>query len=335
MILAGEFFEAHIMYNPELEGIIESAFNPEPSVGNEGYDPLVILPHRRLTDVHRLDTSYETDVSRFWDNELYSRSSIGNPEAMNSLMRNLGVSNSLFLSGLRIMADSIIAYDGERERIGNLRYYPPAIMTFWSGFESYIRYSSELLVITAKTLPDPVRDFLLEQETILDKRFDVYIKEKKFRPVLDRYIVLLKYGYNFEVARGDKYWQNLEAANKLRDYYTHLGMKEAPSVTSAQVLEYMESILLGIIYPSCQLKRTILSELYWLYDIWATLFEVNTEYTEQTFFKDAIIKGTFHFHCTFENVDEIKFPNQRAIYEMLKEQRARRKGRAENTEPHS
>jgi hypothetical protein len=75
-----------------------------------------------------------------------------------------------------------------------LRFYPPIILTFWSGFEAFVRRSSELMIYTSKDLPDPIIDYLRDEITTLGTT-GVINKQTRYQPVLDRYAVLLKYGF--------------------------------------------------------------------------------------------------------------------------------------------
>ena len=94
---------------------------------------------------------------------------------------------------------------------------------------------------------------------------------------------------------------------------------EPRAVSSTQVLDYMEAVMMALIWPSCELKRTLMLGIYRLYQIWASLKEYQTEYVEQPFFKDWQFKGRRMFHCNFEDVDSKRFPNS-------EEEMARSKG---------
>jgi hypothetical protein len=112
------------------------------------------------------------------------------------------------------------------------------------------------------------------------------------------------------VDRGAKHWQRLEAAGDLRDYYTHLDVTDPRSVSASQVLDFMEAVLLGIIWPSCEIRRTQLLGIYTLHGMWDSLRELTHEYTEQPLFKDwPFGDSRYMFHCPFDNVDTSRFPN--------------------------
>lgn len=297
-----------MMYEKEeLIGAIDSLFNPE--VDEDGF-VLREYPHPRITNHHHLDISYmNSSPYEGLSTHRYTRRCGNNDEDLHLLDRNMDVAIRLFESGLRLFADSIVAYYGKKDRKGPLRFYPPIIQVFWSGFEAFVRYSSELMLITVKDVPERVRDCLLDQETVLDEKAEPKIQKNKFQPVLKRYAALLRHGYSFNVNRGDTYWQNLEAANNLRDYYTHVGMRESKAITSKVVIDFMENVMMGIITPSCKLNRTLLLWVYRLYDIWAELREKSEDYVEEPFFRSIAFDAGYLFHCNFENVDKQRFPN--------------------------
>jgi len=226
------------------------------------------------------------------------------------LTRNQDVPDRLFGTASRLYADSIIEYHNKKEKEGELRFYPPVILTFWAGFETFVRHSSELLIATSNSIPTEVVNYLSEKEKYVDRKRKIS-ERPKYQGILDRYAVFLKYAYLFEVNKGDKYWQQLEKAKQLRDYYTHLDVSEPRSITSLEVLGFMESILLAIIVPSSKLQRTLMLGVYWLYDIWTTLHEYRVIYAERPFFLNWHLKEEYLFHCNFENVDEGRFKSMR------------------------
>ncbi len=293
------------MEKPTIEEI-EALFNPEPDEDGLFYRE---WPHSRIEKSHKLDTSYLKTFD--WEgSSMHPHTRICGPDEphLHSLSRNMNVSNNLFGAALRLFADSIIAYHDLDERKGNIRYYPPIIMTFWSGFETYVRYSSELLLITVDDISSVKANYLLEREIRLNKKGDEYIINK-YQPVLDRYALFLKCAYDYAVDRGNKYWQTLQTTKDLRDYYAHLDVHDPKAVSSRDVLDYMEAIMMGLIWPSCELKRTLLVGIYRLYEIWARLRELQNEYVEQPFFKDWAMDDGYMFHCNFDNVNSSRFPN--------------------------
>lgn len=287
-------------------------FHPEP---DDDETVLREFPNNRIKDIHGLDVSYMESFD--WEGSSvhkYTRLRPAEEKSLQILTKSQDVPDRLFRSALRLFADSIIEYHKKAEKEGELRFYPPILLTFWAGFETFIRYSSGLLIVTAKTLPVEVERFLSEEEKYINQKGDVAAKTKYYG-VLDRYAVFLKYAYHFDVNKGDKYWQDLVKAKELRDYYTHLDISEPRQLTSHEVLSFMEAILLSIIVPSSKLQRTLMLGVYWLYDIWTTLNEYNVKYTERPFFLNWPLKGEYLFHCNFENVDRERFPSMRERHE--------------------
>jgi len=280
-------------------------FHPEP---DEDGNPLRESPNERISTHHGLDASYMAGFA--WEgssSHAHTRRCPSDEGRIHELTRNRDVADRLFSTALRLFADSIIEYHEKDVKEGGLRFYPPIILAFWAGFETFVRHLSELLIVTAKALPVEVRQFLSEEETYLTAKGDVTSKTK-YHGVLERYAVLLKYGYNFDVKKGERYWQDLVKAKKLRDYYTHLDVSEPRELTSHEVLCFMEAILLSIIIPSCKLKKTLLLGVYWLHDIWTTLHEYNIVYSERPIFLDWHLKEEYLFHCNFVNIDQKRFP---------------------------
>jgi hypothetical protein len=245
------------------------------------------------------------------------------------LTRSMDVPGRLFLSALRVFADSIVTYSKakDEEKPTGLRFYPPVILTFWSGFEAFVRHSSELMIHTGKDLPGPVADYLRDELTTVGRK-GVIDKQTRYQPVLDRYSVLLHYGFGYNVNRGHKYWQALEKAKDLRDYYTHIDAMNSRAISSGDVLDYMEAVMLGIVWPSVEVKRTLLLGIYdihWMWDQVRELAQLHMPdgYTEAPFFHSWHLGGERHmFYCPFTNVDNKKFPN--VDEEMGRPQRQRR-----------
>jgi hypothetical protein len=236
-----------------LRDEVWSIFHPDPEDESFGRE----ISHPRLVKYHKLDTTYldATEVEGSPDHR-HTRHSSNSDVEVHNLERNNYVSLALFQSGLRLLGDSIVEYDKAEPRSGNLRYYPAIILTFWSGFEAFVRYYSELMLLTTRGIPDTVQSFLREQEPTVDDK-GLLITKQKNQPILKRYLVLLRWGHNFVVNRGDTYWQNLEKANELRDYYTHVGMTQVRAIKSSEIIEYLENVLLAIVVPSCKLQRTL------------------------------------------------------------------------------
>ncbi len=266
----------------ELRGEIKLIEDPEPDPERSGRD----IPHSQLTDLYRLDTTYLETFA--WEGSTvhpHTRLCSSDAERVHTLTRNSDVPMRLFESALRLFGDSIIAYHGRADRKGGLRYYPPIIVTFWSGFETFIRHSSELMLATTREVPAAIGEFLQEFETTVVRR-GILSQRPRYRPVLDRYAVFLKYAYKYEVDRGARHWQRLEAARDLRDYYTHLDVTDPRDVSTNQVIDFIESVLLGIIWPSCEIRRTLLLGIYNMYWTWDGLRRLAAGYIEQPLFKD-------------------------------------------------
>lgn len=291
----------------ELRDRIESILDPEPDPDMEPRE----VGHDRLEKHHKLDLTY-LNASAWEGSTIHAHTRICSQDEthLHALTRNSDVATRLFEAGLRLFADSILTYHGRKEREGQLRFYPPVVLTFWSGFETVVRYASELLLITVPTVPEPVANYLRDIESFVDGRGNVRSRTR-YQSVLDRYAVLLRHGYGFEVDRGAKWWQQLERAKEVRDYYTHLDVLEARALSSGDVLQFLEDVLLALIYPSAQLKRTLHIGIYHLYWQWSDVADIAEEYVEQPFFKDFYLKEGYMFHCNFENVDFTRFPNSR------------------------
>lgn len=104
----------------------------------------------------------------------------------------------------------------------------------------------------------------------------------------------------------------------LRDYYTHLDVHDPRSISAEQVLNFMESVLLGIIWPSAEIKRTQLLGIYRLYWMWDSLRKVTSPFIEQPFFKDWPLDGPQTIYCPFNSVDTQRFPNSQEEQERSK-----------------
>jgi hypothetical protein len=290
----------------EFEEGFNSLLHPEPD--EDGFI-LREFPNKRLFKIYGLNFDYMNDIN--WEGSSTHRYTRLCPECEDSLhvlTRNSDVPTRLFVAGFNLFKDSVIAYHDKKEKKGDIRFYPSIVLTFWSGFETFVRYSSELLLVTVPNIPSEVKNFLQEKEDFLNNRG--VIKEKpRYHSVLDRYTVFLKYAYDFNLDRGIKFWQQIEKAKDLRDYYTHLDVRDPKAISANEVLSFMEAVLLGIIWPSYELQRILMLGIYYLYDIWAYLNKHNEEYIERPFFMDWHFNERYLFHCNFENVNTQRFPN--------------------------
>ncbi|HBA38312.1 MAG TPA: hypothetical protein DCZ05_00805 [Deltaproteobacteria bacterium] len=291
----------------DLRADLEALFNPEAE--DYGERPTGDIPHPRLEKEHGLDLSY-LETFNWEGSSIHPHTRLCPPDEprIRPLIHNLDVPSRLLEAGLRLFGDSILAYHELKKRTGELRYYPPAILTFWGGFETFVRHTSELMLITVQNVPELVGRFLRDEETFVDRKGDLATRTR-YQSVLDRYVVLLRYGYGYSVDRGSKHWQRLEEARMLRDYYTHLDVHDPRSISADQVLNFMEAVLLGIIWPSAEIKRTQLLGIYRLYWMWDSLRKLASPFVEQPFFKDWPLDGPHTIYCPFEGVDTERFPN--------------------------
>jgi hypothetical protein len=243
------------MHYDDVAAEIESIFNPEPDEDGHYRE----WPQKRLKDHHGLDFTYMEDwlwegATSHPNTRLWPEKEPGGDE----LTRSMDVGRRLFYAALRVFGDSILTYatEDEKRNPSELRYYPPVVLTFWSGFEGFVRHSSELMIHTSKDLPVAVPDYLRDEVTAVGRKGSIG-KETKYRPVLDRCAVLLQYGMEYKADRGSMYWQALERAKDLRDYYTHIDAMNSRALSSDDVFDFLETVLLGIIWPSSDVERTL------------------------------------------------------------------------------
>lgn len=208
------------MHYEDLAAELDSIFNPEPD--EDGFRRE--WPPDRLRKHHGLDFTYMEDW--LWEGATSHPNTRLWPEGEpggNELTRSMDVARRLFYSSLRVFGDSMLTYatGKEKKNPSQLRFYPPVILTFWSGLEAFVRHSSELMIHTSKDLPHPIADYLRDEVTTVSRK-GVIDQERRHRPVHDRYAVLLQYGVEYQIDRGNKHWQALEKAKELRDYYTHI-----------------------------------------------------------------------------------------------------------------
>lgn len=293
------------MSTEDVKEEIESLFD---FVNSEEFFPCPL--HSRLEEEHDLDTSYLNTINREEFSTHPDKHICGSDEEiLHQITKNKDVPYSLMEASLKLFGKSIVEYYDSDNNEGCFQYYPSIILTFWSGFETFVRYYSELMDLTVKDdeIPKVVSDFLLEKENYI-KNSGKIGERTRYHSVLDRYNVLIKYGYELSLDKSMIFWQRLKEAQKLRDYYTHLDVNECKPISTESLLEYMESLLLGIIWPSCELGKTIFLDVYPLYFIWAELKELSVSYTEKPFFADWNI-NMHAFHCNFENIDTSRFPS--------------------------
>ncbi|MDR7225385.1 hypothetical protein [Aminobacter aminovorans] len=291
----------------EIKDEIEQLFSPGPDAGDIARRG---LRQPRLMNKHGLNLSY-LETHDWEGSSGHKHTRLHDSEEIDTLTRNSDMPERLMFSALQLLADSIMTYADSKKREGEIRYYPPIILTFWSGFESFVRYASELLIVTVPNVPPPVRLFLREIENTVDASGKIGTRTKH-QSVLDRYSVFLASAYGLKVDRGSRFWQGLVEAKALRDSYTHVNMKRPRAITTGDVLEFIERTLLGLIWPSASMGRTIMLQQYFLYDIWAGLRELAKEYRERPFFLDWHLKEPSLFHCNFDGVNEDLYPSVRS-----------------------
>ena len=77
----------------------------------------------------------------------HTRNCSADDDALNLLTRNSDMPMQLMLSAIHLFADSIVTYFGDKEQEGDIRYYPAIVLTLWSGFETFVKHSSEMLLL--------------------------------------------------------------------------------------------------------------------------------------------------------------------------------------------
>src|SRR5215472_8087043 len=120
----------------EIKEHVHLLFNPEPE---EHYGPRE-FPHPRLQEEHKLDFAYMQRVT--WEGSSshpHTRNCHGDDHALNLLTRNSDMAMRLMGSAIHLFADSIVTYFDNKEKEGDIRYYPAIVLTFWSGFETFVK----------------------------------------------------------------------------------------------------------------------------------------------------------------------------------------------------
>ncbi len=291
------------MNREELETGLAGIF--EPDMDEDGV-AVAFPPHSRLRDHHGLDTSYWKRYE-FGSTSPFSRLVRDANDPINNATQSLSAPTELFLAGLRLFGDSLIAYStAEKKRTGPLQYYPAILMTFWAGFEAFVRLYSEILVQVNPPIPPLVRGVLLESEEYLDRDGTPRSRTRQ-RPILDRYWLMLKFGYGLEYDRGGKIWQCGEASLARRNEFVHYAVNSAPSINTSDLWTQLEAIMLLLIGPSTLLGRSIFSRQYEIYRMLSELQPLIEDFEERTFFK-GIMTGGYLFPCTFQGIDEKRYP---------------------------
>jgi hypothetical protein len=286
---------------------IHSIFHPEPIVGSEGEEWHERLPDQRLRKEHSLDASYWREFE-YGSTSALMRRAAEHDDELAAIVRAQQVPRELFMGTLRLFGDSLLAYHGQSERSGPYRFYPGILVSAWASFEAFVRIYSELFVKSARELPEPVADALLEKTMGLDEQGKVQTKFSP-RPLLHRYWWLLKFGYGCEYDRGSRIWQLGKAAIDKRNELVHYKFSEMPSLKTTDLWQHIEAIFLLLIGPSCQIRKTVFPDLYGLYGTLMDLRPLIEEFEEAPFLKGfALDLESVIFPCPFDNVNETNFP---------------------------
>jgi len=276
------------MDHEELYGKVEDIFNPEPVIGNEGEEYYETPPQQRLTAQFGLDTSYWKPFEYGAGSALVRRATIDDDD-LSSVIQAQQAPYELFFGTIRLFGDSLVLYADANPRHGPYRYYPAILMSAWASFEAFVRVSSELLVKTAKALPSPIQLALLESEDRIEKNGSIR-SQSKFRPLLDRYWWLLKFGYGVEYDRGGRIWQMGQSALTKRNELVHYEVSDMPALTATELWQHLEAILLLLIGPSAQIRVSVMPRQYELYGVLVQLRELIEEFEERPFFKDKPVE---------------------------------------------
>lgn len=299
-------------HHDELCGAIHSIFNPEPVIGNEGEEWYETPPLERLGIEFKLDTSYWRPFEYGSLSPLMRQATTHNDE-LAAIAKAQQVPRELFMGTLRLFADSIIEYDEKRPRIGPYRFYPAILMSGWASFESFVRIYSELLVKTVPTLPAVVSEALLEKRATIDEQGKITSRRTP-QPLLSRYAWLLKFGYGCNYDQGSRIWQLGRAAMTKRNELVHYEFSDMPALSTTQLWEFLESILLLLIGPSSLIKKSLMPSQYELYGVLSDLRPLIEEFEGKPFLKDwPLDLEAIIFPCAFDRVDEAQFPTMHSM----------------------
>lgn len=296
------------MHPEELRDRLWPILYPEPD-DDSGLGGSV--PHARLLKVHGLDCSYwspyESSSGSIWNRVINRRD-----DPLHDSVQSLTVPGSLSVAAIRLFGESLIAYaDQDDESVRNgwgvFRYYPSVLITFWSAFEAFVRLQSEYLLAMKSSLPHPVRLALSEEEEYVDDRGRIKTRSRR-RPVLDRYSLLLQYGYSLEVDRGATFWQQGVRAVEARDALAHYHVRGAPSITCRDLFSHLEAITLLWIVPSVQAGRSIYWQQFDCYDMVAGLLPFLQDFEERPLHKDWPRRGAILVYAPFDGLDDERYP---------------------------
>ncbi len=286
----------------ELKEEIDAILHPEP--GEDG-NAIHFPPHKRLSTVYGLDTSYYKGPYWFSNDKKFEFVLRDDKDPLHDTLQSITVPYGLYYAALNLFGDSIIEYY-ERDRHWDLyRYYPSILMTAWAAFESWVRISSEIYIKVVPSIPDAVQKALAEVRTIVDDNGRIKNHPDR-RPVLERYWLLLKNGCNIKYNRGDKIWQAGKRMSKVRDSLAHYDVSEAPTIKASELWGYLETELLLFIAPSAQVNRTLFYPQFDMYFLLAELKPFIKEFEEQPLHK-GWPRGGVQFSYPFDGVDTTKY----------------------------
>ena len=292
----------------ELRERLQPILYPEPD-DDLGFGGSV--PHPRLLDVHGLDCSYWSPYESS-SGSMWNRLITNGEDPLHDSIQSLTVPVSLSIAAIRLFGESLIAYSEQRDESvrngwGVFRYFPSVLVTFWSAFEAFVRLQSEYLLAMKSSLPHAVRLALSEEEELVDDRGRIKTRARR-RPVLDRYSLLLQYGYSLQVDRGAAFRQRGVRAVDARDALAHYHVRGAPSITCRDLWGHMEAITLLWIAPSASLGRSIYWQQYDCYDMLAELHPFLLEFEERPLHKDWPREGGILVYAPFDDLDDTKYP---------------------------
>jgi len=291
------------MDTEDLKHQIEAILNPEPDEDGQNY---YAFPHKRLSTVHGLDTSYFRGQLDIDGDGAFERLLDDETDPLHETIQCITVPTSLIMASFKLFADSLIEYHDREQRWDLYRYYPSILMTVWSAFEAWLRITSEVLVSTVPTLPQPVKEALLEVRQVVRKNGQIKDHIDR-RSVLERYWLLLKYGCNIEFDRGGPVWQGANKVVTARDSLVHYNASNAVSLTASQVWESLESVMLLFIAPSTLARRTLFIHQFDYYETLTELHPLISEFEERPLHK-GWPRGASIIHCPFDGIDETKYP---------------------------
>ena len=296
-----------ILEPEEMEERLQPILYPESDPGDSWMSS---PPHKRLERQHGLDCSYWSPYE-FSSGSIYSRLLRDEDDPIFNPVECITVPTTLCLSALRLLGRAMVDYsdqsdDDVRRGRGPLRYFPSILMTYWAGFEAFLRLECELLLAMVEGLPDPVQLTLLEREEYVDKSGTVKRRSRR-RPTLDRYWLLLKYGHGLEFNRGGAVWQAAESANTARNVLVHYEVTEAPVLSCRDLWRHLEAITLLWVGPSAEIDRSVYHAQFDLYYMIADLEPLLLNFEERPLHKDWP-RGGVLIPCSLLGVDDTKYP---------------------------